>query len=152
MTLSHPKRIQGLVLVGSGARLRVAPAILQGILEDFEGAVELIGSYAYGPDAPQELKQQGQKLMSKTLPGVIHGDLLACHAFDAMDRLDEIPVPTLIVTGAVDRLTPVKYANFLAQKIAGAKLLLVENAGHMVMLERPQEVGAAVARFVASLW
>ena len=151
MTLSHPDRIRGLVLVGSGARLRVAPAILQGILEDFEGAVALIGNYAYGPDTPEELQHLGRKLMAETSPAVMHGDLLACDTFDVMGRLDEIRAPTLIITGTDDRLTPAKYASFLAQNISGAELLLVESAGHMVMLERPQEVGEAVLHFVASL-
>jgi len=151
MTLSHPGRIRGLVLVGSGARLQVAPAILQGILEDFEGAVKLISNWAYGPDAPADLKRLGQQLMTDTSPKVMHGDFLACDTFDIMDRLGEIHAPTLIITGTADRLTPVKYANFLAQNIPGAELLLVENAGHMVMLECPQEVGASVAHFVASL-
>jgi len=151
MTLSHPGRIRGLVLVGSGARLRVAPAILQGILKDFEGALELISDWAYGPDAPADLKHLGQQLMSGTSSKVMHGDFLACDAFDVMDRLGEVDVPTLIITGTADRLTPVKYANFLAQNMPSAELLLVENGGHMVMLERPQEVGAAVSHFVASL-
>jgi len=146
--LSHPERVQGLVLVGTGARLRVTPAILQGILQDFEGAVELIGDFAYGPDAPEELKRRGRQWMAETSPQVLHGDFLACDAFDVMARLGEIRVPTLVVTGTADRLTPVKYARFLAQHIPDAQLVLVEGAGHMVMLERPQEVSEAVARFL----
>lgn len=151
MALAHPDRVRGLVLVGSGARLRVAPAILQGLREDFENAVKLIGDWAYGPNAPAELKRLGQQLMAETLPEVMHGDFLACDAFDVMERLGEIHAPTLVISGTADQLTPVKYASFLAQNIPGAELLLVENAGHMVMLERPQEVGEALARFVASL-
>lgn len=151
MALSHSERVRGLVLVGSGARLRVAPAILQGILVNFESAVRLIGDFAYGPDAPADLKHRGQQLMAGTVPQVMHGDFLACDAFDVMDQLDKIHVPTLIITGTSDRLTPVKYAKFLAHNIPGAQLMLLENAGHMVMLERPQEVGEAMARFVASL-
>lgn len=151
MALSHPDRVRGLVLVGSGARLRVAPAILHGIREDFEGAVKLISDWAYSPDAPADLKHLGQQLMTDTSPEVMYGDFLACDAFDIMGRLGEIHAPTLVITGTADRLTPIKYANFLAQNIPGAALLLVENASHMVMLERSQEVGAVIARFVASL-
>ncbi len=149
--LSQAGRVRGLVLVGSGARLRVAPAILQGILEDFEGAVKLIGDWAYGPDASADLKHLGQQLMAQTSPKVMHDDFLACDAFDVMDRLGDINTPTLVITGTADRLTPVKYATFLAQNIPDAELLLIDNAGHMVMLERPQKVGAAIGRFVASL-
>ena len=151
MALSHPERVRGLVLIGTGARLRVVPAILQGILEDFEAVVGLIGDFVYGPDAPEELKRLGQQVMLDTSPKVMHGDFLACDAFDIMARLGEIRTPTLVITGTADQLTPVKYASFLAHNIRGGQLALVANAGHMVMLERSQEVGEAVARFVASL-
>jgi pimeloyl-ACP methyl ester carboxylesterase len=151
MALSHPDRVQGLVLVSSGAKLRVAPAILQGILSDLEGAVGHLADFAYGPAAPEELKHMGQQLMASTSPKVMYGDFLACDAFDVMPRLGEVRAPTMVISGTADRLTPVKYASFLAQNIPGAQLVQVEDAGHMVMLERSQEVGAAVARFVASL-
>jgi pimeloyl-ACP methyl ester carboxylesterase len=151
MALSHPERVRGLVLVGSGARLRVAPAILQGLLDDFEGMVKHISDWVYGPSVPDELKRLSQELLAETSPTVMHGDFLACDAFDVVARLGEIRAPTLVITGAADRMTPVKYARFLAQNIRGAQLVLLEDAGHMVMLERPQEVAEAVARFVASI-
>ena len=149
--LSHPERVRGLVLIGSGARLQVAPAILQGILEDFEGMVKLFGEWVYGPDVPDDLKRQGQQLMAETSPKAMYGDFLACDAFDVMAQLGEIHAPTLVITGTLDRLTPVKYATFVAQNISGAQLVLVENAGHMVMVERPRKVSEAVARFVTFL-
>ena len=151
VALSHPDRVQGLVLVSSGAKLRVAPAILQGILNNFEGMVRHLGDFTYGPAAPEELKRLGQQLMAGTSPEVMFGDFLACDAFDVMALLGEIRAPTMVISGTADRLTPVKYASFLAQNIPGAQLVQVENAGHMVMLERPREVGDAVACFVASL-
>jgi len=151
MTLAHPDRVRGLVLLGSGARLRVAPAILQGILDDFESAIEIICEWAYGPDTPDDLTLSGRQMMAQTSPQVMHGDFLACDTFDIMPRLNEIDAPTLVITGSADRLTPPKYANTLAENIPAAKLVLVENAGHMVMLERPQEVASAVARFLSSL-
>ena len=129
----------------------VAPVIFQGILTDFESFVELMSGFAYGPDAPEELKCLGQQMMGETSPEVIHGDFLACDAFDVMDRLGEIRVPTLVVAGTADQLTPTKYAHFLTRNIPGAHLVVVEDAGHMAMLERPQVVGEAVTRFVASL-
>jgi pimeloyl-ACP methyl ester carboxylesterase len=67
-----------------------------------------------------------------------------------MDSLAEIKVPTLVVVGAVDRLTPVKYARYLAEHIPDARLVTVERAGHMVMLERPEQVVQAVREFVLS--
>jgi pimeloyl-ACP methyl ester carboxylesterase len=57
----------------------------------------------------------------------------------------------LVLCGTQDRLTPVKYAAFLQDQIAGAVLHLVEGAGHMVMIEKPQPVVRALVDFLAKL-
>jgi pimeloyl-ACP methyl ester carboxylesterase len=65
-----------------------------------------------------------------------------------MDRVGEIKVPTLIVVGTEDKLTPVKFSRYLHKKIAGSELLEVEGAGHLVMAERPDIVNPAIQRFL----
>ena len=65
-----------------------------------------------------------------------------------MERLAEIKVPTLVITGSADQLTPVKYARFLVEPISGARLATIEGAGHMVMLERPAEVEKVIQEFL----
>lgn len=149
IALRYPDRIAGLVLVGTGARLRVLPAILEGILHDFERTVALICEYAYAPSAPQELVLQGQRQMLQVAPRVIHNDFAACNAFDVMERLGEIHCPTLVICGSEDKLTPPKYATFLVERIAGAELALIDGAGHMVMMEKPDDVAAAIASALA---
>ncbi len=56
----------------------------------------------------------------KADPYIIHGDLSACDKFDVIDRIHEISVPTLILVGAEDFLTPVKYSKFLNDNIPGS--------------------------------
>ncbi|HEX7592810.1 MAG TPA: alpha/beta fold hydrolase, partial [Anaerolineae bacterium] len=53
LALAHPDRVAGLGLVGTGARLRVLPAILDGVLSDFDHTAQLVveNSYAPGLDA-----------------------------------------------------------------------------------------------------
>ncbi len=146
--LSYPDRLAGLILVGTGARLRVAPAILTGILSDFEATIDLVLDYAYGPSASEQLKRLGRQRLLKTPPQVIHGDYAACDAFDVMGRLGEIRCPTLVIGGTADVLTPPKYSIYLRDHIAGAELVLVDAAGHMVMLEKPEVVAKAVSQFI----
>jgi len=145
--LRYPERLAGLVLVGSGARLRVAPAILDGIGQDFQAAVRLICDYAFALDAPEQLKREGRRQMGQTHPHVLYGDFAACNAFDVMDRLGEIHCPTLALCGTADRLTPPKYSTYLCDHIPNAQLVLIEGAGHMVMLEQPEAVTQAIADF-----
>jgi len=147
--LQHPPRVAGLGLVGTGARLRVLPAILQGVKTEFAKTVELVTGYDYAENAPRELIEEGKREFLANTPEVLHSDFAACDAFDVMARLGEIRCPSLILCGAQDRLTPPKYSTYLQERIAGARLVLVPDAGHMVMVEKPDEVTRAIAEFVS---
>jgi pimeloyl-ACP methyl ester carboxylesterase len=149
--LHPPPTVAGLVLLGSGARLRVAPAILEGIIPDFDNTTGLITDLAWSEDTPIELRQLAKRRLLESDPTSMYGDFLACNDFDLMDVVNEICLPTLVVTGSLDRLTPQKYSIFLAERMPDARLQVVEGAGHMVMLERPSEVAEAVLAFINDL-
>jgi pimeloyl-ACP methyl ester carboxylesterase len=151
MALDFPERVAGLVLVATGARLRVVPAILKQIPIDFEAALDATTRYAWGPGVSSELVELGRESLREAGADVLLNDLRACDRFDVMERLGEIDAPTLVVSGSADRLAPVKYARHLAERIAGAQIAVLEGAGHMVMLERRAKVADAVARFLDRL-
>jgi pimeloyl-ACP methyl ester carboxylesterase len=65
-------------------------------------------------------------------------------------RLRRITAPTLVVAGAADRFTPRAHADAYTAGIAGARLVVIEGAGHMVPMERPEELSAAVREFLAA--
>lgn len=144
LALQYPQRAAGLVLVGTGARLRVLPAILEGTLNNFRDTIELICRFAYAPGIPRQLVRQGQNEMLKVDPQTIHDDFAACNSFDIMEQLERIRCPTLVICGTEDRLTPPKYSQYLVDRIAGAELKLVPAAGHMVMVEKPDAVAEAI--------
>jgi len=146
--LSYPERLDGIVLVGTGARLRVLPAILDGLSSNFAGTVQLITGHAYSQQADPELVAQGQAELLDNRPEVVHGDFLACDRFDLMARVSDISVPTLVICGVEDALTPPRYAAFLHEAVPQAKLTLIDGAGHMVMLEQPEATTQAIARFL----
>lgn len=151
MALDHAERVAGLILIGTGAKLRVAPAVLDGILNDFEATVGLVVDWSFGPAATDDLKQLGIKAIRETDPAVLLGDYRACDRFDILDQLERIQTPTLVVGGTADRLTPLRFSRYLAEKIDRARLEIIEGGGHMMALESPEEVGAAVDRFMAEL-
>jgi pimeloyl-ACP methyl ester carboxylesterase len=148
LALDFPGRVAGLVSIATGARLRVAPAILEQIPVDFEAALDAITHYAWSSEAAPALLDLGRRRLRDAGPDVLLKDLTACDRFDVMARLGEIDAPALVVAGSADRLTPVKYARYLAEHISGAQLAIVEGAGHMVMLERPAEVAKVIRRFL----
>jgi pimeloyl-ACP methyl ester carboxylesterase len=148
LALDFADLVAGLVLVATGARLRVAPAILDGIRSDFEKTTELITRFAWSSGTAPRLIELGRQALLGTSADVLLGDFTACDRFDVMERLGEIAAPTLVVAGSADQLTTVKYARFLAKRISDARLVTVEGAGHMVMLERPLEVAEAMRDFL----
>ena len=149
--LASPGILRGLILIGTGARLRVRKKILSGLLSDFEATAADIAPLLYSPAAPAALLEEGRRRLLECPPGVMHGDFLACDAFSRMEEAGKIRLPTLVVCGSDDVLTPPKYSRFLAENIPAASLQIVERAGHMVMVERPSRVGEAIHGFISSL-
>jgi pimeloyl-ACP methyl ester carboxylesterase len=148
LALTHPDRVIALVLVATGAKLRVAPQLLELAQSNFFAAVDLVSQWEWGPAAPEEIKLLGRQQMLANSPAVMLGDYRACDAFDVREQVKGITVPTLIVAGEADRLTPLKHAAFLAQQIPCVRLYLVPEAGHMVMLEAAKSVAQTVSDFL----
>jgi pimeloyl-ACP methyl ester carboxylesterase len=70
---------------------------------------------------------------------------------DAYDRLQKISCPTLVITGKDDVLVSWENSQILADRISGAKLLVLESAGHCFWLEQPQQAGEAILRFLGKI-
>lgn len=70
---------------------------------------------------------------------------------DSTYMLAAIDFPTLILVGAEDGLTPVAEAEAMRDGIRGTRLRVIEGAGHLSNLERPQEFNAALSEFLESL-
>lgn len=153
LAIEHPENVLGLGLLGAGARLRVHPEILQNTASEttFQRAVETIIDRAFSAEAPERLVELAAQRMAETRPSVLHADFLACDAFDETDRISQITQPTLVITGAEDRLTPPRYAQFMADKLPAAERHLIPQAGHMVMLEKPGEVAQLLKVFLDEL-
>lgn len=151
--IRSPKQVSALGLVGSGAKLRVSPAILHSASNPFTfaDAVQRISDFSYSEHASARLKELGGQKLSGTRPTVLYGDFLACDAFNAADQLPQISAPTLIVCGADDRMTPPKYSELLRDGILDARMEIVPGAGHMVMLEQPEAVANLLADFFNSI-
>jgi pimeloyl-ACP methyl ester carboxylesterase len=67
--------------------------------------------------------------------------------FDLSESLEAVSVPALIVAGDKDRLTPPAAARYMADKIPGSRLLILEDAGHCAFLEEHEVLDAEIAAF-----
>lgn len=150
--LTYPHQLKAIGLIGTGARLRINPAIFDALAEDYGKAIDLALSFAIGPDLPAEERAEWRELKLTVIPpATAEGDYRACDRFDMMSRVAEISLPTLIVCGSEDKLTPVKYSQFLHDKIAGSELHVIPRAGHAVMREKPEEFNRALAAFLTQV-
>jgi pimeloyl-ACP methyl ester carboxylesterase len=148
LSLIHPEMIKGIVLVGTGAKLKVLPTILDGVKADFEETVRKITQFSHSRKTPLMFIERGIADMMRCRPDVLHGDFLACDQFDVMEELEKINLPALILCGEDDQLTPVKYSQFLHHGIKGSKLEVLPDAGHMVMMESPQLFNEKIRKFI----
>lgn len=151
MALSRPDRLDGIILVATGARLRVHPAILEALLADFESAVEQIADTAFSANASREIVEKACQGFLRTGQKTFHQDLSACNRFDIMDRVESIRVPALVISGDRDLVTPVKYGDFLADRIQRATHTVMENTGHMMALEQPEAFVECIREFLCTL-
>ncbi|MGD2057447.1 MAG: alpha/beta hydrolase [Anaerolineales bacterium] len=151
--LDSPQRLAGLILVGTGARLRVDPSILEATADAqrLEEAVDAIIDWSFSESAPERLTELARRRMLDVDHIVIHDDFVACDQFDVMDRVNEIKLPALVLCGEQDRLTPMKYSEYLFDKLVQARLIRVPDAGHMVMLEQPEIAARAISEFASEI-
>ncbi|HIC95775.1 TPA: alpha/beta hydrolase [Candidatus Bipolaricaulota bacterium] len=151
VALNHPERIAGLGLVGAGARLRVLPELLELLERDFTEGVDSLLRWAFGPRAHPKLRAKAKEQLLRNGQRALLRDLESCDSFDVMGELVRIEVPTLVLCGSEDRLTPLKYSEYLRDHIPGATLKVIEGAGHMVMLEEPEQLNQALREFLIGL-
>ena len=151
VALQRPKNLVGLGLVGTGAKLKVHPQILELCQTDFEKAVELVVQWAFADQSSSELREKARLQMRRNGAQALFRDFSSCNTFDVMARLSEIAVPTMILCGRDDKLTPIKYSEYLQQNIPNAHLKIIDGAGHMVMVEQREAVTQALREFCARL-
>lgn len=150
--LEHGLELKGIVLIGSGARLRVHPMTLEALETSIKN-----------PNKAINIFDQMYKLGDSELDVIIKrraaengltsflNDLRACDRFDVMERLKEIKVPILAICGDLDVMTPPKYSNFLAENILGTKAVIIPGGTHMVFAEKPEETNQAIDKFLKEI-
>jgi pimeloyl-ACP methyl ester carboxylesterase len=104
--------------------------------------------YAFSKKTPQKIKDNGFNDMMKSSAETIYQGFSACDKFSAIGSLDKIALPTMIIGGKDDLLTPPTFSEYLHGQIKDSELVIVEDAGHMVMLEQYDTVNKAIEGFV----
>lgn len=149
----HRDRIAAMGLISTGARLKVDPSLMEHTASSgtFASAVEMMIGRSFSESADPRLVGLAMRRFKETRPSVLHGDFVACDAFDIRETMFTLTAPTLVVCGDQDRMTPLRFSQHLARHLPDARLDLVPDAGHMVILERPRLVAASLLAFLNEL-
>jgi len=113
--------------------------------------LEAATSDAYRARNPEEFERivRWRLVDSPSLSGY-YGQAMAGARFDASREVQRIAAPTLVVHGAEDRYVPVANAVALAEAIPDARLRVLDDAGHLVFIERAEAVNREIAAFLTA--
>lgn len=151
MGLTYGTELGGLVLIGTGARMRVLPALLEAARTNPEQALKNLRNLSQAEQSDPALTTRLSSEQAQSQANILYRDLLACNTFDVMGQLQDIhDLPTLIICGEEERNAPVKFSQYLHTHIAGSTLQIIPAAGHYVQREKPVEVNRAIAEWLAS--
>lgn len=147
----YPEDLEALILMSTGAKLRVSPAILESLKKDYEEYLKFLNNVAFSKNTTNSIIEEYRNHSSLIGAEVTYQDFKICDHFNLFEKTHLIKIPCLIICGTDDKLTPIKYSQYFHDKIANSKMSIIENAGHMVMLEKFEEVNDSIIKFVEGL-
>src|ERR1700761_8990132 len=149
----HSARVSALSLIGTAATMTVGPDLLKAAEANDNAAIDMVAIWGLGFKAelggslaPGLWMHAGaQSVLRHCAPGVLFSDLSACNSYqNALTAAAGVTVPTTLILGERDMMTPVKAGKVLAAAIPHARTVVLPGAGHMMMAERPDELLAAL--------
>jgi len=149
----HPDRVAGLGLIGTAATMAVGPDLLKAAEANDHAAIDMVSIWGLGfaaelggSLAPGLWMHQGaQRVLQRCAAGVLYNDLAACNAYqNALAAAAQIKAPTTVILGERDMMTPAKAGKTLAAAIPNARTIVLPGAGHMMIVEQPDELLAAL--------
>lgn len=145
-----PKRLSGLGLItthaaaDSEAKQKDRYQMVEAVREN--GAVVLAESLAPKLTKDDSIRRQSHQILAGTDPAGIIGAIMGMAERPArMDLLPEIEVPTLVVAGNEDQIIEVEIARQMADSLPQGRFLLIEDSGHMPMIEAPKALGEGLS-------
>lgn len=143
--------LSGIVPLGGGVKMPVNPAILDGILKDIGAIISLIVKFSITKENRERLAAPLTAGLSAAQTEVMYGDFLSCDRLDITAAIPAIKVPTLVVCGEEDKMTPPALSQFIKDHIPGARLVLIPKSGHFAMMENADAFNKAVREFAQAL-
>lgn len=149
----YPEKVSSLGLIAAATAMPVSEALLSAAKANSFDAIAMMTVWGFGARAGMGgslspgnwMMGKGVRVLEAAKPGVLFTDLSASNAYDAKEAAAKIKCATTLVLAERDLMTPLKNGKALAALIAGAKIVVLPGAGHMLLAEKPDDVLKAVA-------
>jgi pimeloyl-ACP methyl ester carboxylesterase len=149
----HPEKVTALSLIATAATMTVGPDLLKAAEANDHSAVDMVSIWGLGFQAelggslaPGLWMHYGaERVLERCRPGVLFNDLSACNGYqNALAAAARVTVPVTLILGERDMMTPAKAGKALAAALPNSRTVVLSGAGHMMMVERPDELLAAL--------
>ncbi|QYK51798.1 MAG: alpha/beta fold hydrolase [Anaerolineales bacterium] len=146
MAHAEPQRVRGLLLLGAAARFQVNPQLLEKLHNPARLAdgVRNIVQWSFGRATHPSLRAAYTRQLLRNPLGLLHADLKACADFDLTALAPRIATPAVVLCGDEDQMVAEPLSASLVRSLPTARQVMIARAGHMLMMERPEEVAAAL--------
>lgn len=140
LAVYYPELLRGLILIDTGARLRVAPAVIENAKRIAAGGAggKTDSRQGFSDKTPQETVDALRRIVQHEKPDITLKDWYADDSCDFLTRVSKIQLPTLAVCGREDQLTPIKFHEYLRDNMPSCELQIIEDAGHWPFVEQPK--------------
>jgi len=141
--------ISALVVVDSGLKLPVSPKIINGLKENLQKTVETIAKWSFSKSASKDMIKDAIKMMLDNKKTIL-SDFLACNNYNGYKEANDINIPSMVIVGDGDVMTPLGLAKEAAQALKTTPVT-IENAGHMVQIENPEMLAQKLLHFLKDI-
>lgn len=152
----HPTLLRGLVLVGATSHGLGADVVAANVLkaidrQGIQAVSQAVIEVSFGSSASRDLVEFAQNEVIQTPEFVAREAIVSLNEADSREDLTRITLPTLVVCGEEDVITPPAESRALAAGIPNALLALVPKAGHFPMLEQPEHFNNKLRDFMEQI-
>ncbi len=155
----HPQRVTRIALLGTSLPLAVSEPLLTAAQTNDHHAFDMITLWGHGhaarlgghPVPGMWMIGNTLRLLERSRPGVLYADLRACNQYQTgLDSAQQISCPVLLVMARQDRMTPVAVAEELIHSIRNPHTVILDDCGHLMLAEQPDQVLDALKSFLSA--
>lgn len=151
--LLHSAQVTALALISTAAHTHIPAEFLNHLSSpaSVKNARHWLQERLLSPESGAVLMRKSSAALESVRQEVLHNDWKAVASFDRCGSLKEIAQPARVICGKNDRIVPLAGSRHLAASLPNAHLQVIPNAGHLVLLEKPEIIAEGINQFLVEL-